>query len=53
MNARNTLFELRKKVVGFWLNTLFKTPSDWYKIFVPGLDTKFALDFADAKKIPV
>lgn len=43
---RTALFETRKIWMNLWLNTMLRTPSDIWRLFVPGFDSKLIFELA-------
>lgn len=52
-NMKDTFYFYRRLLMSLFIHQALKTPWDWEKLFVPGLEMKYALDYAEAQKAQV
>ena len=52
-NMKDTFYFYRRLLMSLFIHQALKTPWDWEKLFVPGLEMKYALDYAEAQKAEV
>lgn len=52
-NVRNLVFWFRKVTMKLFLHSLLRTPTDWWKMWHPNLEVKWAIDAAKEAGIPV
>ena len=43
---RDMIFWYRLNLMRFCIHTVMRTPEEWWRLFTPGLDMKFAVDYA-------
>jgi hypothetical protein len=53
INATGIFFLYRLALAKLFIHTTMRTPADWWKLFVPGMDFKLILDVADQLKSQV
>jgi hypothetical protein len=49
-NVKDSLYYYRRLLMSMFIHQTLRTPWDWHHLFVPGLEIKFALDYAEASK---
>jgi len=52
-NFKDSLYFYRRLLMKLFVHQALKTPTDWEKVFVPGLEMKYALDYAETQKAQV
>ena len=52
-SVKDTFFYYRRLLMSLFVHHALRTPWDWEKVFVPGLEIKYALDYAAEKKAQI
>ncbi|CAG9318058.1 unnamed protein product [Blepharisma stoltei] len=50
---REIIFQYRKNIAKLWLHHTLRVPENWYRIFLPGLEMKFAAELAQKQGTPI